>query len=92
MRHKRWYDIEVFLDSIVDNIGSSIYDKRCGKVWDVGQAVCAEAYGENWMEDEIFQEWDQKDDDEPPEPYYYVCAKKMSEGYIPGWAKDDEEE
>ena len=85
MRHKKWFDVVVFLDKIIDNLGSSIFDKRCKKIWDAGQAICAEAYGPNWMENETFIEWDQKEDPELPEPYFYECAEKMANGYIPEW-------
>jgi len=87
LRHNQWNEIMKFLDAIINNIGAEIYDNRCGKTWDVGQAVCAEAYGADWMNDPTFQEWDQKDDTEPPEPYYYDCAKRMAEGYIPEWVE-----
>lgn len=87
MRHQKWHDIMNFLDDIVDHLGSSIHDKRCGKNWDVGQAICAEAYGSDWMNEPLFIEWDQKDDSEPPEQYYYECARKMAQGYIPEWVE-----
>ena len=87
MRHQKWNDIMGFLDAIVGHVGRNIYDKRCGKNWDVGQAVCAEAYGEDWMNDPMFREWNQKDDLEPPEPYFYECAKKMAAGFIPEWVE-----
>jgi hypothetical protein len=92
MRHQKWDDIMNFIDDIVKCLGGSIYDNRCGKTWDAGQAICAEAYGPNWMQNTTFQEWNLKDNDEPPEPYYYDCAKKMAEGYIPEWTKGEDYE
>lgn len=89
MRHRQWDEVIKFLDSIQERLGASIIDTRCGKVWDVGQAVCAEAYGPDWMQNKLFIEWNQKSDDEPPEPHYYDCAKKMAKGYIPEWVEKD---
>ena len=85
MRHQQWHDMMAFLDSIAERLGHTIYDTRCEKNWDVGQAVCAEAYGPDWMRDPTFGEWNQKDDDEPPEPHYYECARRMATGYKPEW-------
>jgi hypothetical protein len=90
MRHKQWDDILDFLDSIADRNGSVIHDYRCGKWWDVGQAVCAEAYGHEWSHDDVFLEWNERDDSEPPEPHYYECAKAMADGYVPDWMLDIE--
>ena len=87
MRHPQWKEVERFLGDITGMLGSSIFDNRCGKSWDVGQAVCAEAYGPNWMKDATFVEWNQKDDDEPPERHYYECAKNMAGGYVPEWIR-----
>jgi len=85
MRHYKWDIIMRLLDEIIGQMGSTIYDNRCNKIWDVGQAICAEAYGPEWMQNDTFQEWNQKDDSEPPEPYYYECALKMANGYVPAW-------
>ena len=89
MRHQKWDDIMDFLDRIVAHLGGSIFDTRCNKSWDPGQAICAEAYGADWMDSEIFHEWNQRDDADPPEPHYYECAKKMAEGYIPEWVLNE---
>jgi hypothetical protein len=87
MRHRKWKIIDIWLQQIEKNIGNFVYDKRCGKSWDAGQAVCAEAYGPNWSRSAIFREWDQKDDSEPPEPLYYDVAGEMAAGYIPDWVQ-----
>jgi len=87
-RHPKWDKVMDYLDGVVEHLGSSITDKRCNKNWDPGQAICAEAYGPDWMRNPTFQEWNQKDDDEPPEPHYYDCAKRMAEGYIPNWVEE----
>lgn len=84
MRHPKWKNIDRLFPKVVENIGSP-YDKRAGKTWDPGQAVCAEAYGENWNKHPLFLEWDQKDDDEAPEPTYYEAFLKIAEGHIPEW-------
>jgi hypothetical protein len=89
MRHKKWKELDVLLNKIAEKIGGSIHDKRCGKNWDVGQAICAEAYGPNWMENKTFVEWNNKDDDEPPEPGYFKCAEKMADGYVPDWVETE---
>lgn len=85
MRHQKWHDVMEFIDKVIGHFGGSVHDKRCGRNWDVGQAICAEAYGPDWMHDATFVEWNQKDDCEPPEPHYYDCAKRMAGGYIPEW-------
>ena len=86
MRHKKWEDVCGFIDAFAARVRDFfVVDKRCGKSWDPGQAVCAEAYGPKWSSDPTFIEWNGKDDDEPPEPYYYECAKRMAEGYTPEW-------
>jgi hypothetical protein len=62
--HSTWnHYIDVTLGEIARLYGSSIYDKRCGKSWDVGQAVCAEQYGPKWMYSPGFQE----DNEVPPD-------------------------
>ncbi|MCP4100365.1 MAG: hypothetical protein GY750_16630, partial [Lentisphaerae bacterium] len=68
-------------------MGSTIIDKRCGKAWDVGQAICAEAYGPDWMNDDELNAANELDDTEPPEQHYYDCAKRMASGYIPDWVE-----
>jgi len=87
MRHRQWDEIMGFLDGIYQHLGASIHDKRCNKSWDVGQAICAEAYGPDWMHNPEFIEFDQKSDSEPPEPHFYDCAKKMASGYRPKWVR-----
>ena len=91
MRHRMWYQIECYLDKITDTIGHEIYDTRCGKWWDVGQAVCAEAYGPDWQNHPIFIKWNGKDDDEPPEPRFVKCAAQMAKGHVPEWTLQSEE-
>lgn len=90
MRHKQWEEVLNMLPKIRKSLGQSIYDNRCEKWWDVGQAICAEAYGPNWMNDQTFVEWDGKDDSEPPEPYYFDCAAKLASGYVPVWTEVQE--
>lgn len=86
-RHWKWDKIMEYLDNIAGHLGNTVHDKRCGKNWDVGQAVLAELYGPNWNNNPTFEEWNQKDDSEPPEPEFFNTAKKMAEGYIPEWSK-----
>lgn len=85
MRHPDWDKCITYFGMIQDNIGSVVRDLRCNMIWDAGQAICAEAYGEDWMRHPIFVEWNKKDDTEPPEPHYFETAKKMARGYIPDW-------
>jgi hypothetical protein len=87
MQHYQWKLAIEYLDKVVENLGGSIHDTRCGKNWDPGQAMCAEAYGPDWMNNKTFIKWNNKDDDEPPEPHYLECAKRMAEGYIPDWVE-----
>ena len=92
MRHCDWYVVMRHLDNIAFHLGRSIHDTRCGTWWDVGQAVCAEAYGPDWMNDETFNEWEQKDDSEPPEPRFMESAKRMAGGYVPEWVYQEASE
>jgi hypothetical protein len=87
MRHPNWFTVTDCIDKIAAQLGPSIYDTRCGKLWDVGQAICAEAYGPNWMHHETFIEWSGKDDDEAPEPLYLDVATRMAGGYVPEWVE-----
>ncbi len=53
--HPTWtHFIDETLPAIEMRLGRTIYDPRCGKNWDVGQAVCAEAYGPDWMNSQGF--------------------------------------
>jgi len=86
MRHQQWDKVLDYLHQVQEHLGVTIHDTRCGRSWDVGQAVCAEAYGPDWMNHPVFVEWNAKDDSEPPEPHYLECARRMAEGYKPEWA------
>lgn len=65
MRHESWDRLTRSLDRVVEIYGGSIYDHRCGKTWDPGQAVCAEAYGPEWSNSEQFKRDDAASDEEP---------------------------
>ena len=87
MRHSDWNKAIELLGKIGSQFGNSFHDSRCGKIWDVGQAVCAEAYGADWMNNEKFIEMNRRNDDLPPESHYMECIEKMADGYLPNWAK-----
>jgi hypothetical protein len=63
-----------------------MYDVRCGKNWDPGQAVCAEVYGEDWMNNPEFIAMDQKDATVPPPKEFIAACMKMANGVKPSWA------
>ena len=90
-RHPQWGIALNCVNKIVKLHGDAIVDYRCGKIWDAGQSICAEAYGPKWYEDPVFLEWNRKPDTEPPEPHYFECAVRMANGYIPEWMQDDGE-
>lgn len=79
-----WKLVINLLNDVAANLGNNVSDTRCGKNWDVGQAVCAEAYGENWMSDPVFIAWNNRDE---VEPHYFECLQKMAEGHIPEWVE-----
>lgn len=89
-RHHKWYAIDKFLSQIYERLGNSIYDYRCRKSWDVEQAVCAEAYGEDWQTSKTFLEWKDRQDSDPPEPKFFMTAQRMADGYLPEWAQEVE--
>ena len=91
MRHKQWEEVLDCIRQIARNVNGAIIDKRSGKRWDHGQAICAEAYGTNWSKDPTFIEWNNKDNNEPPEPHFYEVAKKMAAGYVPEWMEANNE-
>lgn len=86
-RHHKWHEVMSMLGDIADKHGSTIHDYRCGKNWDVGQAVCAEAYGENWMQSERFQEADKLPDSEPPDEIFYEACVRLTLT-TPEWMKE----
>ena len=79
--HPTWnHFIDVTLDEIATVYGSSIYDRRCGKTWDVGQAVCAEQFGPDWMSDPEFHRLSSIPPEEPIPPSIVAAAKRLIEG------------
>ncbi len=84
-RHPKWDTVMQLLDAIAHRYGTTLTDKRNGRQWDVGQAVCAEAYGKNWMESEVFHADDSHPDCEPPAERFIDAAHRLAEGDKPEW-------
>jgi hypothetical protein len=87
MRHYKWSEVFGFLDKIQEDNGGTIFDERCNKTWDVGQAVCAACWGVDWNESEELKNCDSLPDTEPPPEDYYAMAKKMASGGMPEYFK-----
>jgi len=73
MRHSTWDRIaskyqRAGIDELADIYGHSLFDPRCGKTWDAGQAICAEAYGPDWNNSPQFKAIDSLPDSEPAPP------------------------
>jgi len=72
--HPDWNEMAFTLcDAVMKRYGGSIYDPRCGKCWDPGQAMCAEIYGPGWNDDPQFLRDTEIESDQP-------CPKHMLEG------------
>jgi len=84
--HKKWQEINgEFVPNIVKYFGGKIRDKRNNKCYDPGQAICAETYGPDWMNNPEFWKIDGLSIEDAPEDKFYESAKKMANGYIPEW-------
>ncbi len=59
MIHRTWNKYLDMLSAIAEKHDGTIHDSRCGKVWDPGQAVCAEAFGPQWMRSDEFRRVDE---------------------------------
>jgi len=79
-RHKSLDDLIEIIHQIVYKHGGSIFDHRCGKTWDVGQAVCAELYGVDWMNSSDFERDDAIPADKPIRVEMVEAAKRVLAG------------
>ena len=82
MRHSTWERIASKykrdgLDELADIYGHSIFDPRCDRVWDLGQAICAEAYGPQWNNDPRFKAIDSLPDSEPAPQEMLEALKRL---------------
>jgi len=78
--HPRWRQLVALIDRIADRWGGGIYDRRCGKTWDPGQAVCAEFYGPHWQDDPQFLADDQATLESPPPEGIIAAAERLLVG------------
>jgi len=79
--HYTWNELSfTLLDKIVEKYGGSIYDKRCQRTWDPGQAMCAEIYGPDWMNDPQFKKDNQIPPNEPAPLYMLEGARRLAQG------------
>jgi len=84
-RHETWERLDELIDRIGLRYGRSVKDSRCGKIWDLGQAVCAEAYGPGWNNDLRFLEDDRRVASEPAPDGLLEAAQRLVNGECP-WA------
>ena len=89
--HPTWnHYIDVMLEEIANIYGGSIYDSRCGKSWDVGQAVCAEQFGIDWMNSPEFRRINEMPPEERIDPGITAAAQRLIDGVY--WCEKLEEE
>lgn len=79
------------LDDIQKIYGHSIYDDRAGRSWDTGQAVCAEQFGPNWMNDSRFIALNNLSDDIPVNDGAWAALQRLLDKKSL-WAKPLDEE
>ena len=87
MRHHTWDMLSDRVGQIAERLGCAILDNRCGKRWDPGQAICAEAYGPDWWMDPEFRRVDQLGDDERAPQSSLDAAERLAEGQLPDWVE-----
>ena len=87
-----WSSVVSLVDEITARLGGKIYDNRCGKFWDAGQAICAEMYGADWMNDAGFLASEANKAGAPVPHGFWASAKRLARGDIPEWVgfKDGE--
>ncbi len=80
MRHPSWDWLISRVHDIGVIYGSSIYDARCGKSWDAGQAICAEQYGAGWNTEPEFIAANQIPNTEPAPVEALRAAQRLVDG------------
>ena len=88
MRHSSWNTLMRMIDQIQDKYGATIHDHRSDTDLDCGQAVCAEEYGPDWMDDERFKRDDQMPDSEPVPTGSLFAAQRILDGKAT-WIEED---
>ena len=83
--HPKWKQILEWVNQIACRYKGKLYDSRVGRSWDPGQAVCAEAYGPDWMYSEEFKKGDAVELDEAPDEKIYQAAKRLAQDPPPEW-------
>lgn len=80
----KWNEIVTITNELGKHYKDGIYDKETGKVLDVGQALCRELYGVDWMESE---DWKRDNDNDDTGPTKYVTtAQRWIDTGLPDWA------
>ena len=80
LRHETWRRLLDQIGDISEKYGPTIHDSRCGKSWDCGQALCAEAYGPEWQHTTEFARDDAVPDDEPVPVALSEAAERILRG------------
>jgi len=86
--HPKWQQVLEWVDQIARRYEGELYDSRVGRSWGPGQAICAEAYGPDWIHSEEFKRADTVGLDEAPDEELYQAAKRLVQG-PPPWARRD---
>jgi len=79
-RDKTWDYLICMTTRIARKHGGSIYDKRAGRSWDPGQAICAEEFGPDWFDHPEFKRREQLPDSVPAYPSTISAADRVLEG------------
>ncbi len=80
MRHESWNTLVKLLDEIAGLYGGSVWDSRCKRTWDPGQAVCAEAYGPDWGNNAEFKAVNALGDEGPVPEAAFFAANRLIRG------------
>ena len=79
-RDKTWDYLVCMTTRIARKHSGSIRDKRAGRSWDPGQAICAEEFGPDWMNNPEFQRREQLPDSVPAYPSTISAANRVLRG------------
>ena len=90
MRHRSWGLVADYVWRIAAR-WAVIYDRRANRIWDPGQAICAEAYGPDWMHSPVWRAADERPETEPPDPALLAAGRRLAFGDPPDWMGGSDE-
>ena len=85
VRHHTWQWLIDWCGRMAAKYGGTVYDGN--KRLDWGQAMCRQAFGPDWMNDDDFKSFDNSSSDEPASGYVIEVCKRWESGEWPQWAK-----